>query len=251
MNEKNIKSNLFSAITYLKKIFFDYGCRNGVLVACNELKNYTNIRPAKSYYGTIENSLVKKKFLDTKIRCLMSGTLTENTGVGVLIETIKLLRFNNNSLINKLRFDICGHGDQFSNLLDLAGSYDGVDVVVHGRLSNDKYAELVSCCDIGLALKTMNGPYAKTTFPSKVIEFASNGLLVLTTDISDVRNLFENTARYLTNSLAPALQDELHNIIDNPIDAQLSALAGYNIINDKCSSENVGLDLKSFFYDKN
>jgi len=245
---KNTGSKVSKFSLRLKRTFFDFFCHHGSLVACNELKGHTGIRPAASYYGTIEHLFRETHFDSSTVTCLMSGSLSEDTGALVLIEAIRLLRTEGDNRAGKLRFEICGKGDRHEDFVDIAGFEAGVDVVVHERLTDIEYARLVARCDVGLALKTVNGPLANTTFPSKVIEFACNGLLILSTDISDVRVLFGNGARYLLVSDPSLLRDELLAVVDDIASARSSAIAGQQRIQEKCCPESTGPWLKKFFY---
>jgi glycosyltransferase involved in cell wall biosynthesis len=245
---KNTASKVSKFSLRLKRTFFDFFCHHGSLVACNELQGHTGIRPAASYYGTIEDLFRETHFASSTVTCLMSGSLSEDTGALVLIEAIRLLRTEGDNRAGKLRFEICGKGDRHEDFVDIAGFEAGVDVVVHERLTDIEYARLVARCDVGLALKTVNGPLANTTFPSKVIEFACNGLLILSTDISDVRVLFGNGARYLSVSDPSLLRDELLAVVDDIASARSSAIAGQQRIKEKCCPESTGPWLKKFFY---
>ena len=78
------------------------------------------------------------------------------------------------------------------------------------------YRAIVEKAQVGLALKPRSGPLSRTTFPSKVIELAGAGLLVLTTDISDVREVLGEGALYLDDETPEGLVDRLRWIVQHP-----------------------------------
>ena len=121
-------------------------------------------------------------------------------------------------------------------------------VIVHGRITNSEYHQMLTRTQVGLALKPNLGKLANTTFPSKVIEFASHQILVVSTDISDVRKVLSNGAIYLTNDDPRLLIDKLRWIVENREQANDLALKGARAVNLTCAPEKVGLMLKQFIF---
>jgi glycosyltransferase involved in cell wall biosynthesis len=75
---------------------------------------------------------------------------------------------------------------------------------------------LLAQCHVGLALKPSAGGLARTTFPSKVVELAGAGLLVVTTDISDVRRVLGDGALYVTPESGRSLAEILLRLVQDP-----------------------------------
>ena len=122
-------------------------------------------------------------------------------------------------------------------------------VTVAGRLTDADYATMVNSCDVGLALKPNLGPLADTTFPSKVIELASAGLLVLTTDVSDVKLVMGNNgAVYLNRDDPLELIGCLRWIVENPQLAEQTAVEGNLSVRGHCSMAMAGRKLANFVY---
>ena len=234
--------------SYMRSLFnavFDFCCSDGALLACSALSAATAIRPTVSYYGTTSTPAKPLRWQHDAITVLMSGTLDHDTGAHLLIEAIYQLRREGN-LARPLHFEITGKGASLAGFESLAADNDLVSVKVYGRVSNIEYQNVLDRCDVGLALKPVGGALARTTFPSKVIEFADAGLLVLTTDISDVRQVLGDGAIYLTCNDPSQLAQLLREIAENPERSQLCAQRGTQAVIAQCSPDRAGRDMAAF-----
>jgi glycosyltransferase involved in cell wall biosynthesis len=127
---------------------------------------------------------------------------------------------------------------------------DGLPSVrVHGRLTNAEYQTLVKASHVGLALKPASGPLANTTFPSKIVELASSGLLVLTTDISDVRRVLGEGGLYLENQTVASLIERLRWIVDHRQEAARLASKGTIAVWQQCSPAVASRKLTQFLFE--
>jgi hypothetical protein len=81
-----------------------------------------------------------------------------------------------------------------------------------------------------------------------VIEFASHGILVLTTDISDVRKVLADGAIYLTVDDPLLLIEKLHWIVENLEQANILSLKGEHSAAVFCAPEAVGQALDKFIF---
>lgn len=183
---------------------FDFFCNGGALLACDPLVEFTSLRPTITYYGVVNSKQVPciNKFKAEHVRVLFSGTLERETGAQLLIDTIVAMRAWPSDWCQKVIFEVTGKGSYLNYFIDLANNDRFPKVIVHGRTTNFEYQKILDRIDVGLSLKLPDGPYANSTFPSKVMEFASNGILVLTTNISDVHKIFgDEGALYLQDSV--------------------------------------------------
>lgn len=237
----SLRSRLRSSLNAV----FDFCCRDGALLACSALSAATTIRPTTSYYGTTAMLAKPPRWQHDAIAVLMSGTLDHDTGAHLLIKAISLLRQEGN-LARPVHFEITGKGASLADLESLSDDNGFVSVTVHGRVSNLEYQQILDRCDVGLALKPVGGALADTTFPSKVIEFADAGLLVLTTDISDVRQVLGDGAVYLTRNDPAHLAKLLGEITENPERSQLCAQRGTQAVIEQCSPEQAGRNMAAF-----
>ncbi len=227
---------------------FERHCRHGALLACSALSTMTTVRPLHCYYGTTESSDDTLRWNSSDIVCLMSGTLSPETGVPLLIEAIRHLRVRMPDWAGKLCFEVTGKGDSLAELESLAAEPGLPRVRVHGRVSDSHYREIMQRCNVGLALKPVGGKLADTTFPSKVIEFASSGLLVLSTDISDVRRLLGDGARYLEYDNSELLIERLGEIATDKNAAALTAEQGRQAAVLHCAPDHAGNELRHFIF---
>lgn len=237
-------------LAFLGVGIFDRYCTNGALLACSALAMMTTIRPVYCYYGTAVGEPSVARWLSPRISCLMSGTLAPDTGAPMLIEAIRSLRTNSPDWACELSFEITGKGDSLADFERLAVEPGLPRVRVHGRTSDARYREILCGCEIGLALKPVGGGLADTTFPSKVIEFAGSGLLVLSTDISDVRLLLGDGARYLESNDPELLIKRLYEIV---IDREASircARQGLLAAKSHCAPQRAGESLRQFLFGK-
>ena len=230
-------NNKFPRFHYFMLKIFDCLCSSGAVLACNALAEQTNIRPTLNYYGTTTLEPIKRKLQSKYIKVLMGGTLSAETGAELLVDTIKNLRFNNPLWASKLHFEVTGYGPSLEALIKLSTEPGNPKITIHGRINNEKYRTVLNNCDVGLALKLNNGPLSNTTFPSKVIEFAAAGLLVLTTDISDVRHVLGSGALYLTRDEPAFLEILLECIVNDRKLARDCALRGRKKIKALCASD--------------
>lgn len=238
------KALLGRSITWL----YDRLCPDGALLACSALEDMTRIRPVHCYYGSTSTKAFDVKPNTSPLSILMAGTLDTDTGADLLIETIRLLRQEPGEWAHKLQFEVTGKGEALGALQALANEHALPNVTVHGRTTDAQYAEVLNRCRVGLALKPVGGPLADTTFPSKVIEFAEAGLLVLSTDISDVRKVLGSGALYLTRNDPKELAELLRNIVEQPEDMQARTLQGQQAVIARCAPQLAGEAVFGFIF---
>lgn len=207
----------------------DRGCRNGALLACKALAGATSLRPILPYYGVVDVSGSSRDFAQPVIHALIGGTVALDTGAGILAAAIVRLHATNPGLAQQLHLHVTGAGDMIDAFRAMAVDTPGI--TVHGRLDERDYRALLDKCSIGLALKPNTGALADTTFPSKVTELAGAGMLVLTTDISDVRDVLGEGAVYLVRDDPDLLAECLANILrDRDNSAALALLGRVNVM---------------------
>lgn len=240
-----------SNMNFFRKIvprLFDRLCKGGALIACNKLAEQTTSRPVFSYYGTAVEESATNKWQSGCVNVLMGGTLSLDTGAELLIDAIRQMRLNADSWTSNLNIQVTGYGPSLERLVILATEPGFPKVVVHGRTTDSQYRKVLRYCNVGLALKLNDGPLANTTFPSKVIEFAASGLLVLSTDISDVRQVFGSGALYLTRDEPKALIDLFEIIVKNRLMAQECAQKGSSTVLALCTPHSSGVAIKDFIF---
>lgn len=243
-NSGSLKALLGRSITWI----YDRLCPDGALLACSALANMTSIRPVHCYYGATSTKVFDVKPNTAPLSVLMAGTLNTDTGADLLAATIRLLRQKSCNWLHNLQFEVTGKGESLNTLQALANE-DGIPkVIVHGRTTDAQYAEVLNRCTVGLALKPAGGPLADTTFPSKVIEFAEAGLLVVSTDISDVRAVLGSGALYLTSSAPQELASLLQRVVEEPEEILACARQGQQAVIAQCAPNLAGQAVCGFIF---
>ena len=141
---------------------------------------------------SIKESKVKK-FQDHKKHIVYAG----------IIDTVKKGAFTALSIVQGLSSDyklhILGFGKEediqkLKKEITTFNKNNSIKVLYEGNLPDEKCNTFLQKCDIGLSCQTLEGSYSDTSFPSKIINYLTNGLEVLTVRIpvvedSEVGNL--------------------------------------------------------------
>ena len=227
---------------------YDRLCSTGALLACSALSAMTSVRPILCYYGTAEGSVSGVRWEARNISAMLGGTLAPDTGADVLIDAIQSLRRAKPAWAERLHIEVTGKGPSLDALSALAASSEFPSVRVHGRTTNDEYKSILARCEVGLALKPRGGPLANTTFPSKVVELASAGLLVVTTDISDVRAVLGEGALYLIRDDPDELVESMRRAVEHPVEARAIAEIGQRAVWARCAPDAAGRSVADFIF---
>jgi glycosyltransferase involved in cell wall biosynthesis len=236
----------------LKRELYNRLCSSGSIISCKALNSSLGRRDHLCYYGVTEKIEESKKLdSNSQIIFLLGGTVSIDTGALTLVNAIKLLRQLNKPWLNRVEFVITGKGDCIP-LFEKLGNEDALpNLKVMGRLNDLEYNNVLSSAHVGLALKQVNGPLAATTFPSKVIEMAGAGLLIITTDISDVRDVLGDFgALYLSDDEPESLVRSICWIFDNPAEATAISKKSSEVVMNNLSLKAGGISLKNFLRKK-
>jgi glycosyltransferase involved in cell wall biosynthesis len=116
-----------------------------------------------------------------------------------------------------------------------------------GKVEESDYIEILRQSHVGLCLKIPCSGMGSTTFPSKVVELASYGLLVISTRVSDVPDLFPpGSAVLLSDPSAEALVAALVAADADPKTASEIAERGNAVVRERLSAKKVGTELLAF-----
>lgn len=244
------RSNLWGRLrNFLLITIFDFFCKDGVILACSALASETRITNKIRCYGTVDRySTEDSDFHNSSLTILFGGSVSPDTGSENLCAAIRLLQNKNEGWVSQINFVITGKGD-FEQFLDLERAGDQPKVYLMSSLSQENYKEVLKSVQVGLALKPIDGGLANTTFPSKVMEYASNKILVLTTNISDIKDVLSTGAIYLDNNSTEDLISKLKWIVHNRVEAQRIAQKGFDLVSERFSKDKVGLELKRFIFE--
>ena len=237
-----------SAAKALADRLFDRLCSRALL-ACSALGAATALRPSLVYYGIASPVAAAPRFGGETVTALLGGTVDRDTGAETFADAVDALRRDAPGWAAALAIEVTGKGASIGRLAALAAERRMPVVTVHGRLDDTDYARVAAKVDVGLALKPNHGPLAHTTFPSKVVEMAAAGQLVLTTDISDVRAVLgDDGALYLTDDTPATIVDRLRWIVANPDAARAIAARGSAAVARACDARTAGVRLAHFLF---
>lgn len=226
------------------RILFSWLCPHGSISANSELAQQLNSPPEMICYGVASDAqALRQDWNSARLQLLFSGTLLEEVGCKLLLAALELLRRQHPDVVHEVHVVVTGKGpcaeafrsfaEQAPELLSFRGSLRRVD-----------YLSVLRSSHIGLSLRLSEYEMGTTTFPSKVVEYAEHGLLVLTTRVSDVPVLFGEDALYLEEESAQALASLLLSLPGLRESIQTTAFRGHKRVIRACAPEVVGRQLR-------
>jgi glycosyltransferase involved in cell wall biosynthesis len=234
---------------YLKNLYvryiFDFLCSDGNMVANTFLARQLSSPISLVCYGVAENiNSPIQDWQSQKLKIIFSGTLLKEVGSSLLIDTIKILNDKRPELAEYIHFVITGKGPYAEDFRSLSEQLPQWMSFFHS-IDRNEYLKVLRNCHIGLSLRLKSYEMASTTFPSKTVEYAENGLLVLTTRTSDISLLFGDTALYLNEEIPHSLADMLALFPFQRTSLKIRAEKGRNQVLTKCSPQVVGLGIRN------
>ena len=235
-------------LDFISQKLFDSLCNKGALVAAKSLKEQLNTKRVFVCYGCADITTDTSARWDIKpIRILFGGSLLAETGVPLLIDTVEFLEKYHSHLMGQLIISVTGQGLMEEQLVKFSKSKGKGWINYFGNIDREAYIRLLKYANIGLCLKMSSTDMGKTTFPSKIIEYASYGLLVISTKVSDVPDLLSNNyTALLVDETPESIVNALITIISNKNTAKNIAWQGRQKIQSVCNSESVGKDLANY-----
>jgi glycosyltransferase involved in cell wall biosynthesis len=207
---------------------------------------YGAVRTNSPHYNGLSASERFQK--NNPLRVLYGGTLVTETGLDLFCGALKILIHKLKSDFREVDFFVTGFGGQDS-IENLKNACEGTAVAVNylSYISPDEYLEVLKLCDAALCLKMPESEITQTTFPSKVVEITTNGLLLISTDASDVPHLFSNAnAIILTNPTSESLSHAIYLTLRNKSSMKLIAERGQQKALELFESKLVGARISDF-----
>lgn len=176
------------------------------------------------------------------------GSLSADTGVDLFCNAVDLLMGSLRRDACLLEFIVTGFGseEKIRALKERSGG-TGVRISFHPDLSPEEYFEQLHRCHAGLSLRLPDSQMSLTTFPSKVVEITSHGLLLISTKASDVPLLFDaSNSVLLSTASAMALAEAIMSVVSNPKGMQQVARCGQARAMELFDSKRVGTRVVNF-----
>ncbi len=228
----------------LTRLVFNKLCSSGAVIATSGLaKQLSHSAPLVCFGVADYLGQPLQNWQAPKLQILFSGSLIEEAGSGLLLDTLKILRQRYYCLQEVLHFVVTGKGPWASTFQAYALEFPEWLTFGEG-LPKAKYLDQLSNCHVGLSLRLASFEMSDTTFPSKVIEYANHGLLVLTTRASDVPILLDEGACYLDEESPYALAELLTSLPVHRIELSKTAKLGQRRVQAMCNPKVVGKALK-------
>jgi hypothetical protein len=128
--------------------------------------------------GTYHSEGVLSQPLRDKIHLVYAGTFNPRKG-GVFNAIECASHLNSDYHLHLLG----GGNEQITSLVTMksiiASEKSGCAITQHGYLTGRAYKEMLQSFHIGIATQNVNDPFSKTSFPSKILVYLSNGLRVV------------------------------------------------------------------------
>ena len=221
----------------------------GKLIVAHSLAERLGIDPHLAIYGVRSADPVASpaRLSGKRIRINFGGTLTPATGLDLFRATLTWLV--EHAPAAPLHFLVTGRmpDGALDSLRPIVDATPGLRLDILQDLDLPRYKTLLASCDVGLSLRLPSSEMAQTTFPSKVIEIAGDGLLLISTCVSDITQVFDDTEAVLLHDASPGgLGRALIAITQDRAAATVRAGRGMARVAESFSPEAVGSAIIAF-----
>lgn len=243
-DEKNLRGFIGRCSLRILKRF----CSERAIVVSRQLAQALKLDDVCVVNGVCADVVPRDRAFGLPVLFLYGGSIESGTGLDLFTATVREFANQHRELASQVRFVVTGFGGTAQlGVLAREVADAGVRVDVLQDLGAAEYRGMLAQADVGLSLKMPGSNLAATTFPSKVVELASYGLLVLTTDVSDVGLLFDDATAVVLRDATPAeLAAKIAAIARDPERFRRIAEAGQRAINTRCGRRQVGTRLIEF-----
>ena len=224
-------------------------CSNRRLIVSHGLAQQHGIATYLPVYGVVDTfaAAPTERFTDAVLRVNLGGTMNHEMGVDLLSAAVRLLIARQPDL--PIHVHVSGNYDPalFAAVAQEAAATTGIRVFLDIGLDEAAYRTMLERVDVGLSLRLVAGEIGRTTFPSKVIEIAARGMLLVKTSVSDVPRIFgDDEAVILPSDTPDALADALVGIAENRAEARERARRGRDRVHKMAGAQAVGQAILSF-----
>lgn len=187
-------------------------------------------------YGAVQSDLLSHDITNVQLtwsakiplRIHFGGSLIPDTGVNLFCDAVDILRKGLTADAPEIVFVVTGFGSE-DIMYALSRRCQGSKVSISFGLSASPldYRKHLLSCHAGLSLRLPSSPMSRRTFPSKVVEITSSGLLLISTRVSDIPLLFDcNSAILLDDESAETLATAIATVATSPVSASEVAFRG-------------------------
>jgi len=228
-------------------------CRKKYITVSAQVARNLKLQSFYVVYGAVNKKItlnLNNKNEENVIRILYGGSLCDDTGLTLFCDTFRLLC--NRSSQNNVRivFVVTGFGG-VDRLRELESETESKNVRIELRsnLPFTEYQTIFNTCHAGLCLKMPDSAMGSTTFPSKVVEITTGGLLLISTKASDIPILFSNSDALLLDEATPEkLCAAINWVANNPDEWKACAIRGQARAMELFAEDNVGKNIKDLIF---
>lgn len=228
-------------------------CATRVVTVSHHLGRELRLPEYLPVYGIAEpladGGTAAERFAGERVTVLFGGSISHETGLDLYADAIRIIARSDPDL--PARFIVTGLYPR-ETLEALRAEIEGrsrIEIDLRSGLSAAEYRAVAGRADIGLSLKLPEGSMGQTTFPSKVIEYAALGMLLVATPVSDVPAIFADGAAIVLKGSDPAeLAARLADAIRDRAGSAATARRGTLAVAAAMSAPAVGRKLVDFLY---
>ncbi len=189
-------------------------------------------------------------FSSDRINVLYGGAILPDTGLDLFVECVDhILECYPDAPIT---FNISGNYDYdlMSALAQKVEKKAGkVAMICHRGLSLSDYKKMLESMDAGLCLKLASREMGQTTFPSKVVEYSSLGILVISTCVSDVPDIFDDSSAIMLPHENPtSLAEALVSMANDRTGSRERARSGQVVAENRFSAKAVSTSIEELVF---
>jgi glycosyltransferase involved in cell wall biosynthesis len=223
-------------------------CSKRAIVVSQQLATMLGLSDVCVINGVSPEVTPRTRDFQNPVVFLYGGSIQLETGLQLFIEAVRLFAHTHGELASQVHFMVTGFGGAAQlNALAQEVRPAGVQISVRQDIDPEEYRRMLADADVGMSLRVPGDQINGTTFPSKVIELTSHGLLLLTTEVSDIAVLFkQDTAVILAQATPQILAERIAAIARDPGHFAQVAAAGQGVITARCSRDSVGRRLVDF-----
>ena len=226
------------------------------IVVSNQIASNLGIKDYFVAYGAVEGSC-KLPYRSNKIkwdsleknsplRIHYGGTICEDTGLFLVCDVIRYMLGVLNDYNMQIVITGIGGEKEFTELQSEC-KYSNIEIIVKRDLSREDYIDTLDSCHASLAMKLKGRSMSDTTFPSKVVEITSHGVLLISTVVSDIQLLFDDSNSLLLHVATPeCIGDKILSIFKHKDNMYNISINGYKVANKTFNERIVGKKLAKF-----
>ncbi|MDH5546808.1 MAG: glycosyltransferase [Gammaproteobacteria bacterium] len=215
-----------------------------LLTVSKKLAKETDHKLGVVCYGAVSKFADSaRRFGDLKTTILFGGALYRDTGVPMFLQFIDYIA-RIDEIDQHLHIYVTGFGPFSLEIERKVANLEFVSFL--GNITNEEYLEVLAKCQVAFVLKEPRSTIGQTTFPSKIVELSAQGLLIVTTPVSDIPELFSEEEVFIVET-SVELEQTVLRIMSNREEAERMAMHSLAKARKLFGSRAVGDNIRKVF----